>query len=84
MSFFDSRKDPSSRERARRTRRPVQNRKLLCLEQLEDRTVPSTITWTAGDGDWGNGANWSGGNVPGPADDAVINPGRRDRHHLVE
>ncbi len=75
MSFFDSRKDPSSRERARRTRRPVQNRKLLCLEQLEDRTVPSTITWTAGDGDWGNGANWSGGNVPGPADDAVINPG---------
>jgi hypothetical protein len=44
------------------------------VEQLEDRTVPS-VTWTGGAGtlNWDAAANWSGGAVPGAADDAVIN-----------
>jgi hypothetical protein len=46
------------------------------LEALEDRTVPSTVTWVnPGGGDWDTAANWSDGTthrLPGPGDDAVI------------
>src|SRR5438445_7263480 len=62
-------------------RRPIRNAppRRLRLEALEDRTVPATITWVnpAG-GDWGTPSNWSGGTVPGAADDAVINLGAND------
>ena len=42
-------------------------------ELLEDRALPSTVTWTkpAG-GDWDTPSNWSSGVVPGPNDDAII------------
>jgi hypothetical protein len=44
------------------------------LEALEDRVVPSTVTWVhPGDGDWSVGANWSTGATPGTNDDVVIN-----------
>jgi hypothetical protein len=43
------------------------------VSQLEDRTLLATVTW-AGDvrGDWDDAAMWTGGAIPGPADDAVI------------
>jgi hypothetical protein len=54
----------------------------LCLEFLEDRTLPSTVTWVGGSGDWnalnpdGTAANWQDDQgihrLPGPTDNAVI------------
>ena len=43
------------------------------LEELENRVVPATVTWTgAGDGiDWHSGANWDLG-APTSADDVVV------------
>jgi hypothetical protein len=66
MGKWFTRRTPST------IRRPV--RFLPRLEGLEDRTVPTTITWTngAGDGLWRTPANWTGSVAPGPADDAVI------------
>jgi hypothetical protein len=50
------------------------NRARLCLEQLEARTLLSTITWAnAGSGKFDVGSNWTGGVVPGGGDTAVIN-----------
>lgn len=48
------------------------------VDVLEDRTLLSTVTWTAGgSGDWSGANNWTDENsvhrVPGPDDDAVIN-----------
>jgi hypothetical protein len=49
------------------------------VEWLEDRTLPSTATWTSSiSGDWNNAANWSIDGVPdvrtpGAADDVIIN-----------
>jgi YD repeat-containing protein len=45
----------------------------LVLEHLEDRILLSVVNWinTAG-GDWDTPGNWSTGQVPGAADDAVI------------
>jgi hypothetical protein len=44
------------------------------LEPLEDRVVPSTITWDgqAGDNNWGTALNWSTDTLPGSTDDVVI------------
>jgi hypothetical protein len=44
------------------------------LEACEDRTLPSTVTWIGGSGDWDTAANWSTHVVPGPGDDVVIEP----------
>jgi len=33
------------------------------------------IDWTGGSGAFGQGTNWSGGSVPGPGDEALINNG---------
>jgi hypothetical protein len=48
------------------------------LERLEDRTVPAQIFWSGGSGgngtDWLTAGNWVGNAVPGPNDDAVLNP----------
>lgn len=60
------------RARQRRARRPVffQPR----LQHLEDRSLPSTVTWTGPNGgDWDTGSNWSTGMKPGAGDDAVLN-----------
>jgi hypothetical protein len=49
-------------------------RRRLFLESLEDRAVPSTVSWiNPAGGDWNTAANWSGGAVPNSAQDAVIN-----------
>jgi hypothetical protein len=46
------------------------------LEGLENRRVPSTITWNTTahptGGDWDSASSWNGGVVPGPADTASI------------
>ena len=44
----------------------------LWMENLEDRLAPATIMWNAGSGNWDDPTKWTGGNVPGPGDDAVI------------
>lgn len=40
----------------------------------------STVTWTggAGDNDWTNGSNWSGGSIPAAADTVIFNAGQSD------
>jgi hypothetical protein len=44
------------------------------LEILEQRIVLSTVYWSsASSGDWDTPSNWSTGQLPGPADDVVIN-----------
>ncbi len=43
---------------------------------LAQQNVVAQVTWvTPGDGDWADGANWSGGNVPTLADDVVVDQG---------
>lgn len=43
------------------------------LEALEDRVLPSTVSWVSGtSGGWTTAANWSTGAVPGAGDDVVI------------
>ena len=49
----------------------------LAVRRLEDRAVPSTVTWIAGNGDWDTAANWldqttGTHHVPTSADDAEI------------
>jgi RHS repeat-associated protein len=46
----------------------------LLVTLLEDRVVPTLITWDGGGGDglWANALNWSGDVLPGTNDDAVI------------
>jgi hypothetical protein len=62
----------ASRSSRRRPRRPIAARKNHfhpLLEQLADRLMPSTVTWTgAADNSWSNGMNWSGGSPPAPTD----------------
>jgi len=47
------------------------------LEPLEARSLLSAISWTGMGTDtlWSNSDNWSGGVVPGPADDVLIDAG---------
>jgi hypothetical protein len=57
------------------SRRPAKTcRAQLRLETLEDRLAPAQVSWTGagGNSDWTNPANWSTGNVPGPAADVYI------------
>jgi hypothetical protein len=50
------------------------NRRRLYVEPLETRILPAPVTWgLTGSGDWDVGANWQGGQVPGPSDTVVIN-----------
>ncbi|HEV3078233.1 MAG TPA: FG-GAP-like repeat-containing protein, partial [Gemmataceae bacterium] len=50
-----------------------------CVEALEGRIAPATINWIGGSGDFNDSSHWSdsshpsGGVLPGPNDDAVIN-----------
>jgi hypothetical protein len=66
--------------------RPTARFSRPCVEWLETRTAPATITWTgSSSGPWEEPANWTDGNgmhvVPGPDDDVVINaPGRIISH----
>jgi hypothetical protein len=58
------------------TRRPILTHRRVFrprLECLEDRTVPSTVTWiSTTSGDWADGTNWDSGSKPGSNDDVVI------------
>jgi hypothetical protein len=60
----------------------------LRLEILEDRNLPSTVTWiNPAGGDWDTAANWVDDQgvhrLPGPADDAVIDtPGITVTHNM--
>jgi hypothetical protein len=59
--------------RSARKAQPIR-RRVLELERVEDRTMPSTISWgLTGGGNWDVGANWQGGQVPGSGDTVVIN-----------
>ena len=69
--------------RSRRHAARVGRRRVPFLEGLEDRLVPSTITWiggahlnaeqTSGDPNaWSNPLNWLGGAVPGSGDTALF------------
>jgi hypothetical protein len=65
----------------RRDRRPVGGAFRPRLESLEDRVVPSTVTWiNSGDGDWNVGSNWSSGAKPGTGDDVVIDSNVKVTH----
>jgi hypothetical protein len=68
--------------RGSRRRHSLRNRRKagskLWLEVLEERTLPSTVNWIGGSGDWDTPANWldtstNTNHVPGATDDAVIN-----------
>jgi hypothetical protein len=39
---------------------------------LEDRTVPSTVNWVGGSGNWTDGTHWDSGHMPMMGDDVVI------------
>jgi hypothetical protein len=55
----------------------------LRLEALEDRWLPSAVTWVnASGGDWDTPGNWSTGALPTPADDVLISlPGITVTHN---
>ena len=56
-------------------KKPNRKRFRPVLEQLERRELLAICIWTglAGDaGNWNNSANWTGGLIPGPADDVII------------
>ena len=73
VSRGEFRKQPKRIGARDHRRRRSQNRIGFLGEQLEDRTLLTTITWqNAAGGDWNTGANWQGGTVPGIGDDAVI------------
>jgi autotransporter-associated beta strand protein len=66
-------KRTSARDRRRGARppRPFRPR----LEALEDRAVPTIVTWGGNalfNGNWTNGANWIGGHAPNPGDELVF------------
>jgi hypothetical protein len=63
---------------SRPAQRPARACRAIRLEALEDRTVPSTVNWVGGSGDWGTASNWLDArtgthHVPTASDDAIIN-----------
>src|SRR5262245_61062769 len=55
----------------------ISRRHSVCLESLEDRTLPATVFWNVdADGFWDEANNWRDdqgvGRLPGPDDDVVI------------
>src|SRR6516164_1668358 len=58
----------------RKARSTPHHRARLGIERLEERDVPSAVSWT-GYGDqhsWSDFRNWSSKHVPGPTDDVTI------------
>src|SRR5437016_2996332 len=63
----------SCRRALRPLRRP--SRRRLSIDQLEERTLLSSVTWVnPASGLWNVPGNWSTGALPGAADDVVISP----------
>jgi hypothetical protein len=55
-------------------RMPKRHRCRLGVEILEERTVPSTVSWNVDvSGDWNVASNWSTNQIPQPGEDVVIN-----------
>ncbi len=52
--------------------RPRHARRRVTLERLEDRLAPALASWVCGSGNWNTASCWSTGQLPGPADDVVI------------
>jgi hypothetical protein len=54
--------------------RQVRRAHVPAVRRLEDRSLPSTVTWTgaAGDFNWDTAGNWDSRTVPGPSDDVFI------------
>src|SRR6516164_171620 len=75
LPFLSSRSKRIKGSRRRRQGAPSQAKYRLFLEQLEDRTLPSTVTWIgpASGGDWDTPANWSTNTVPGVSTYPVSN-----------
>ena len=75
MYFIHKSKERSNRSGTVAKRRWGNRRRLpLSLEVLETRALLSTVHWiNASGGNWGTGANWSGGVVPNATQDAIIN-----------
>jgi hypothetical protein len=67
--------DIMSRKLSIHKQQPATGRRArIRLETLEDRVLPSTVTWiSSSSGSWNTAANWSTGAVPGAGDDVVIN-----------
>src|SRR5262245_39912112 len=78
MGFFRSllrnRRARKSNHSALSRWRRLFHRLPLRLEQLEDRTLLTTVSWDGGAGTlrWDDAQNWSTDALPGTADDAVI------------
>jgi RHS repeat-associated protein len=57
------------------TRRLKKRATANSIESLENRQLLSAVSWVSlNDGNWGDGNNWTGGQVPGPDDDVTIDP----------
>ncbi len=78
LPFIHSKESRSRRSKAKElagSKRKSKSRiRRLQLEHLEDRVLLSVVSWiNPAGGDWDTSGNWSTGQVPGAADDAVIN-----------
>jgi hypothetical protein len=78
-----SRSERTKGSRRRRKKSPLDVRRRLVLERLEDRTLPSTVSWTGAiDNNWDNAGNWSGtGSAPMAGDDVQITSGTVNLSH---
>src|SRR5262245_13539853 len=71
---------PHTRRRAESRRGSPARRRWprLWLDRLEDRAVPTQVVWDGGPTGqgttWLDPANWAGDRLPGPTDDAFIEP----------
>ncbi len=71
--FTPARQSKQQKLRAKNVRRARAKSQLL-LERLEEREMPSAVSWIGGaSGYWDNPANWSGNAVPTPAAQVSIN-----------
>src|SRR5579883_2206979 len=62
-------------QRTSSPRKPARSSRRFFLEELENRLVPSAVSWTgtAGDLSWNDSGNWNTNKVPTSADDVTIN-----------
>jgi hypothetical protein len=78
MRFFQTLLGNRRKRKAKRSLRSRFRRLFRCLplrlEQLEDRTLLTTVSWDGGAGTlrWVDAQNWSTDALPGNSDDAVI------------
>jgi large repetitive protein len=72
-SFWLTNWKRKSFQKASLVRKPRRAARALLLEQFEERTLLTTVNWlNPAGGNWGTASNWSGGQLPGAGDTAVI------------